>query len=302
MSLQIYESPTSNHLLRILRIMINQIIHNKYYILKFIGEGKFGAVYQGKNIKTDEPVALKMESASSPIKLLKNETNVLTYLYSQGCRNIPQVHWYGKLLENTCLVMPLYDCSLFEYIKLNTTLDPVKIGTIIGRCVSILKHIHRHYVVHRDVKPQNIMIKNNIVYFIDFGFASYYMGYDHEHLPLIHTYTHIVGTPKYVSIHVHDGAEYSRRDDLISLGYVYIWLLTRHLPWDNIYLVQQSCENNSYTESHIQHPKNLQRKQLKSFQNIERLYGTSHPKLFNFLSSCYSLEFDETPNYEVLST
>jgi serine/threonine protein kinase len=281
--------------------MINQIINNKYFVIKLIGEGKFGAIYQGKNIKTDEPIALKLERANSPIKLLKNETNVLNYLYSQGCRNIPQVHWYGKRLENMCLVMPLYDCSLFEYTKLKSLTDPDKIRTIIERCVSILKHIHRHYVVHRDIKPQNIMIKNNIIYFIDFGFASYYMGYDDEHLPLIHNYSHIVGTPKYVSIHIHDGTEYSRRDDLISLGYVYIWLLTGHLPWDNIYLDQETGDHNEcYTECHIKHPKNLQRKQLKSLQNIERLYGTSHPKLFQFFTSCYSLEFDKTPNYEAL--
>ena len=49
------------------------LINNKYKIIEKIGEGCFGSIYKGKNIRTNEEVAIKIESIDNDIKLLKNE-------------------------------------------------------------------------------------------------------------------------------------------------------------------------------------------------------------------------------------
>ena len=68
---------------------INEMINNKYIIEKTIGKGQFGIVYKGSHLKTREPIAIKMESISSPIKLLKNETTIINYLSTHNVKNIP---------------------------------------------------------------------------------------------------------------------------------------------------------------------------------------------------------------------
>lgn len=62
------------------------IIGRRYQVLTKLGEGKFGIVYKGRNIATNQSVAIKTESSGSPNRLLKNETTILKYLYDQGCR------------------------------------------------------------------------------------------------------------------------------------------------------------------------------------------------------------------------
>ena len=58
----------------------NYKINNKYIVQSVIGEGKFGKVYKGYNIKTQEPVAIKLEDKGTPYKLLKRETSIMKYL------------------------------------------------------------------------------------------------------------------------------------------------------------------------------------------------------------------------------
>ena len=58
------------------------IIVNKYLLLNIIGNGKFGTIYKGKNIRNNEFVAIKTES---PEQTLKHETKMLNYLYSNNC-------------------------------------------------------------------------------------------------------------------------------------------------------------------------------------------------------------------------
>lgn len=60
---------------------MNIKIANKYIITENIGSGGFGSVFKGINCKTNVPVAIKMENTDTDIKILKNETTILKYLY-----------------------------------------------------------------------------------------------------------------------------------------------------------------------------------------------------------------------------
>jgi serine/threonine protein kinase len=274
--------------------MNEKVLGKKYKILEKIGNGKFGIVYKGINLKSGENVAIKTEKKNCDIRLLKNETTILKYLYDHGSRSTPIVYWYGVDNLWSYLIMPYYDISLFDYCN-QSPITPEKIDKIMYVCIDILETIHKNYILHRDIKPQNFMITNEEIYLIDFGFSCFYVDDKVEHLPITET-QNIVGTPKYVSYHVHDGITNSRRDDLISLGYLYIYLCCRELPWDML----MSVLPNGYEEIHILNYKNQQRKDMKSWTKLTEICLRINQKIYDFLNYCYNLRYDATPNYDAL--
>ena len=287
--------------------MTDNMINNKYIIENIIGKGQFGCIYKGFHKKTKEPVAIKIELSNSPIKLLKNETTILSYLYNNGSRCIPQIHWYGLFSNNTCLIMSLYDHSLYDLIQ-KKELSISQIKYIIMQCIDIIENIHKNYVLHRDIKPQNFMIKNNELFIIDFGFSTFYIDHDKNHIPIKNDQQNIIGTPKYISIYVHNGIHPSRRDDLISIGYIFLYLCKRELPWEKI----PNLENKSSLDViDINHPKNKYIYTLKQIENIEKCLLDKDNKrdqpmleleqsLLYYLKYCYSLKYEEEPFYHSL--
>lgn len=276
---------------------MNTKIANKYMINENIGSGCFGSIYSGINHKTGVKVAIKMEPIESSVRILKHETSILKYLYEHGSRDIPIIYWFGKHNNHTCLVMSLYDCSLYDYIQ-TKPLSINKINTIMVTLIRILKSIHSKLVIHRDIKPQNVMLKNGELYLIDFGFATFYVDECSNHLVDDGNHQNIIGTPKYVSFHIHCGYLPSRRDDLISLGYMYIYLANRKLPWDT--LVPSDATNSEYDETHILNYKNKQRVTLKRFDSIRLVCTEINKQIENFLKYCYYIEYDDLPNYDAL--
>lgn len=274
----------------------NIVINNKYIIDSNIGKGQFGSIYKGYHKKTRELVAIKLEKTNSPIKLLKNETTILNYLSNNGSLNIPQVHWYGVFTNVTCLVMTLFEISLYDFIK-SKDLSIEQIKKIVIKSIEILENIHHSFVIHRDIKPQNFMIKNGELFIIDFGFSTFYIDDNKNHLPNKENNIencNIIGTPKYISLNIHNGITPSRRDDLISLGYIFIFLLYKYLPWDNFPIFENK---DNYEEIHVLHPKNQYIKQLKQIETLKKQENSIHQFIYYYIKYCYSLKYDEEPNY-----
>jgi casein kinase 1 len=272
-------------------------IKNKYTILDKLGNGKFGTVYLGLYKKNNEKVAIKMEDLRTPIKLLKHETTILKYLYEHGSRITPTVFWYGIHLTNTCLVMSYYECSLYDWLKREQIVSIEKINSIMCAAIGILDSIHKLFVLHRDIKPHNFMIKGGELFLIDFGFATFFVNENGEHKDECSQKT-IIGTPKYISINIHNGNLPSRRDDLISIGYVYFYLYCRELPWDNIQ--GDEIDNQIYDEMSIEHPKNRRRCELKTWDNIESICSKINQNISRYMNYCYGLKFKDTPNYDAI--
>lgn len=274
----------------------NIVINNKYIIDSNIGKGQFGSIYKGYHKKTRELVAIKLEKTNSPIKLLKNETTILNYLSNNGSLNIPQVHWYGVFTNVTCLVMTLFEISLYDFIK-SKDLSIEQIKKIVIKSIEILENIHHSFVIHRDIKPHNFMIKNGELFIIDFGFSTFYIDDNKNHLPNKENNIencNIIGTPKYISLNIHNGITPSRRDDLISLGYIFIFLLYKYLPWDNFPIFENK---DNYEEIHVLHPKNQYIKQLKQIETLKKQENSIHQFIYYYIKYCYSLKYDEEPNY-----
>lgn len=309
---------------------LGDTIKNKYVIQEELGRGHFGVVYKGIYTKNKSFVAIKTETQRTPYKVLKHETSILKYLYEHGCRQIPMVYWYGIYNTFTCLVMTHYPCSLQDYLKgipiplmyvpsgspneeedalANYSLEFLKkINRIMGASIQALESIHKLFIIHRDIKPNNFMIDSGTIYMIDFGLATFYIDENKDHSSDT-SHESIVGTPKYASHHIHAGHSPSRRDDMISLGYMYIYLFYRELPWDTLpSLPHISTKSDSekttlptYDEMHILHPRNIQRKDLKSWDYIETIYKKINDKIYKYMEYCYQLEHSDSPNYIALT-
>jgi serine/threonine protein kinase len=282
----------------------------KYKIEHFIGNGKFGFVFKGtKYPQNDEPVAVKLERRESAVNILKHETTILNHLYRNGCFQIPHIYWFGIFTHYNCLVMTYYKCSLENLLKY----DKTKAIALFATMISIIESVHKCFVIHRDIKPQNFMIGlDEQLYLIDFGMATIYVDENKNHVLMGEKKKYILGNPKFMSYNIHRGYEPSRRDDLISLGYMYIYFLLQYLPWDREHIGTQLIVEKEFVESiewknemDIMYYKNIMIQNKKKRETILELCSTlckdsGDKNILKFMEYCYSLTYDKTPFYRGL--
>jgi|UniRef100_A0A6C0IPC4 serine/threonine protein kinase len=270
------------------------IVNTKYELEKMIGRGQFGEVYSGKNINTGKHIVIKLEIYDKNNITLKNEATILKYLYDNRCVDVPLVHWYGKYKHYIGLVIPRYDCSLYDY-AMNNKLDSLLIDSIMLNAISIIEKIHNLFVVHRDIKPQHFMLKGNQLVLIDFGISTFYIDDEKNHKPDKMSES-IIGTSNYASYNLYNGHAYSRRDDLISIGYMYLFLHTLELPWQqlNRYDYTDNC-----SELSLLHTKNIECKKMKELLPILSITSKINNHFGIYMNNCYSLAFAEDPQYVV---
>lgn len=165
--------------------------------------------------------------------------------------------------------------------------------------VEIIEKIHEKSVIHRDIKPENFMISKSRIQdhpddqerlivkkinIIDFGLSRIYIK-DGQHIPN-KANTPIVGTMRYISTHIHEGNVYSRRDDIISILYVMIYLLKGRLPWCGL----KSNAADKRTKSELVY-------EVKKRTPVSVLCK-GLPAIFErMLTYAYKIEFDEKPDY-----
>jgi serine/threonine protein kinase len=159
------------------------MINNIYTIIHPIKHGSFGSVFLGKNTITDDPVAIKIDCN---VDSIQHETAILQYLAAKDCRVVPPVFNYGRIDNGrNYLVMPYYESSLADYLQNGPALSPEHAKEILVAMFEVLKQVHRRWVVHRDIKPGNFMIRSNgSLVLIDFGMATYYMVDSKTHVSL----------------------------------------------------------------------------------------------------------------------
>ena len=152
---------------------------NKYQILKVIGDGTYGKVYQGINKETNEKVAikkLKNKMSSWEDCILQNEVRFLRKLNNENIVKLFEV--IREQNNDVSYIFEYCDCNLFEFIekhrKQKMFISEAKIRNIIYQITCGLKYLHSCNIMHRDLKPENILmvLSNNLVKIADFGTAK----------------------------------------------------------------------------------------------------------------------------------
>ncbi|TFK03568.1 ubiquitin-conjugating enzyme E2 R2 [Platysternon megacephalum] len=185
----------------------------KYHVLEMIGEGSFGRVYKGRRKYSAQVVALKfipkVGRSEKELKNLQREIEIMRGLHHP---NIVQMLDSFETDKEVVVVTDYAEGELFQILEDDGNLPEDQVQDIASQLVSALYYLHSHRILHRDMKPQNILLgKGGIVKLCDFGFARA-MSINTMVL------TSIKGTPLYMSPELVQEKPYDHTADLWSVG------------------------------------------------------------------------------------
>mgnify|MGYP001232646995 CR=1 FL=1 len=257
------------------------VLNDKYKLIEELGEGAFGKIYVGKNINTDEKVAVKLQTDEGSI-LLRNEARIYNLL--RDVKGVPRLKIFGKEHGINYMVIQLLGKTVIDN---NNSIDVINIGIQI---IDIIRDIHSRGVIHRDIKPDNILYSLNTkeqIYLIDFGLSLCYKDKNGRHISQRNS-REIIGSINFISVNIHKGISSSRRDDIISIYYVLVYLIVGDLPW-NINKMKETKIEKMYNNV------------FKMKQNINLLskYGI-HENIYKMYEHCLELNYSDEPDYDYL--
>lgn len=266
-----------------------KLLSEKYIIIERIGEGSFGSVYLAQDREVGNYIAVKVED-NKKIARVKNEYKIYNYLeHIKFGKGLPKIYNMLYTKNYNIMVMQLMGKNLEELLNLyNRKLQVSTVLDIGIQITDLLKKLHNASFIHRDIKPNNFMIDNQIgdtIYIMDFGLSKKYISKG-NHIKFNEKKS-LIGTARYASINMHAGIEPTRRDDLESLGYMLVYFLKGRLPWQGL---QRKKGVSSLDQIH----------EVKLCTSLDDLCKDIPNCFQEFIKYCRKLDFYENPDYEYL--
>ncbi|KEG06100.1 putative casein kinase [Trypanosoma grayi] len=268
-------------------------VGNRFRIDKRLDSGEFSEIFRGTNIRTGDPVVIKLESLKTRhpqlafeaafYRILNASTNVvgvsnIMYYSVEGDFSVMVIDLLGPSLEDLF-------CYCGQQFSLKTTL------MLAGQMIARIEFIHNQSVIHRNIRPEHFLMgtgkKGHHVYIIDFGVAKKYRDTrTHQHIPYKEGKS-LTGTEDFCSINTHMGIEQSRRDDLEGIGYILLYFLRGSLPWQDL-------------KAHTKQEKYARISERKQSTSVMALCKGFPMEFATYLNYTRALQFEDTPDYGYL--
>ncbi|XP_073720966.1 tau-tubulin kinase 2 isoform X2 [Misgurnus anguillicaudatus] len=263
------------------------VVKERWKVLKKIGGGGFGEIYEALDLMTQCSVALKAESAQQPKQVLKMEVAVLKKL--QGKNHVCRFVGCGRNDRFNYVVMELQGRNLADLRRsMNRGTFTVSSTLRLGlQMLEAIESIHSVGFLHRDIKPSNFAMGRfpstcRTCYMLDFGLARQFTNSCQEVRPP-RPVAGFRGTVRYASMNAHKNKEMGRHDDLWSLFYMLVEFLVGQLPWRKIKDKEQVGK-------------------LKETYDHRLMLKHLPPDFSVFLDHISNLDYFTKPDYQLLRT
>jgi eukaryotic-like serine/threonine-protein kinase len=216
-------------------LLVGSRVANRYYVLSVLGFGGMSVVYKAKLLSKGRIVALKTLRTQGLndeliVKRFQREAELLSKLNHP---RIVQVYDYGTTSRGQPYFVMDYltGVNLANILKRQGPLSIEKFRDVFAQVCGAVDHAHRCGVVHRDLKPGNIMLtrmngQNDFVKVVDFGIARF-----EEEAQRLTRLGEVWGSPIYMSPEQCMGAQLDARSDIYSVGVVMYEALTGQVPF-----------------------------------------------------------------------
>lgn len=211
-------------------IGLGQKLDNRYELKEFVGKGGMAIVYRAEDCRTGHSVAVKvlrpeLNEDKEFVARFDREANAASQMQNHNIVNLLDVG-----IEDNChyLVMEyVQGKTLKQVIEEHAPLSEEIAAKICVRILSALQHAHDHKIIHRDIKPQNILVDGEgHIKVSDFGIARV------ADSNTIAKQDSVMGSAQYISPEQAKGEDVSNASDIYSVGIVLYEMLTGHVPFD----------------------------------------------------------------------
>ncbi|WP_157069374.1 serine/threonine-protein kinase [Sandaracinus amylolyticus] len=222
-------------------VMVGQILDDRYRILRRIGEGGMGIVYEAEHVIIEKRVALKVlrDDFSSRPEVVQRFRQEAKSASKIGNAHIVDISDFGETPAGAIyFVMELLEGEdLANVLQRDSTIPLHRAADILSQCCVALGAAHAKGIVHRDMKPENVFLvtrdgRPDFVKIVDFGIAKM-SDIETQGAPgrkLTKTGM-IFGTPEYMSPEQAAGKELDHRVDVYALGVIFFEMLTGRVPF-----------------------------------------------------------------------